>query len=70
MRKIYLIAPPSFVKSRGTMLGCACRRSVRSNLPLEKILLDLGSARIFGASAVDLEGDVAGIGRHEPETAS
>ena len=44
---------------------CAAVRAgdhVKNKLPLEKILLALGSTKIFGASPVDLGGDMAGTG--------
>jgi hypothetical protein len=52
------------------MPGGARRRSRRSKLPLEKVLLDLGSAKIFGTSPLDLGGDVAGTGLPNSEMAS
>jgi|RhiMetdeSRZDD1v2_1073273.scaffolds.fasta_scaffold4669873_1 hypothetical protein len=47
------------------MLGGARRRSRRSKLPLEKILLALGSTKIFDISPIRLGGDVAGTGLPE-----
>ena len=44
------------------MLGDARRPSCRSKLPLEKILLALGSTKIFGISPIGLDGDAAGTG--------
>ena len=38
---------------------------VKNKLPLEKILLALGSTKIFGISPIGLGGDVAGTGLPE-----
>jgi hypothetical protein len=59
-----------FVKFPRRHLGGARRRSRRSKLPLEKILVALGSTKIFGPSPIDLGGDVAGTGLPEQRDAS
>jgi hypothetical protein len=51
--------------SRGVVPGGARRRSRESKLPLEKILLALGSTKIFGISPIGLGGEVAGTGLPE-----